>query len=85
MFFCLHAFVARHRSARPQLVRMHERHERHAVGNDTAHLAQIDAIKRRAALLERLSAAPAALATVLAVATASRSCHGSRGWSTTTR
>ncbi|MGZ5431146.1 MAG: DinB family protein, partial [Thermoanaerobaculia bacterium] len=31
---------------------------RHAVGNDAAHLAQIDAIKRRAALLERLSAAP---------------------------
>jgi len=38
---------------------------RHAVGNDTAHLAQIGAIKRRAALLERLSAAPAALATAL--------------------
>jgi len=35
---------------------------RHAVGNDTAHLAQIEAIKRRAALLERLEAAPAALA-----------------------
>ncbi len=35
---------------------------RHAVGNDTAHLAQIDAIKRRAAVLERLAAAPAALA-----------------------
>ena len=38
---------------------------RHAVGNDTAHLAQIDAIKRRAAVLERLSAAPAALAEAL--------------------
>lgn len=38
---------------------------RHAVGNDTAHLAQIDAIKRRAALLERLSAAPAVLAAAL--------------------
>jgi len=38
---------------------------RQAVGNDAAHLAQIDAIKRRAALLERLSAAPAALAAAL--------------------
>src|SRR5664279_4930233 len=38
---------------------------RHAVGNDTAHLAQIDAVKRRAALLERLSAAPTALAAAL--------------------
>ena len=38
---------------------------RHAVGNDVAHLAQIDAIKRRAALLERLSAVPAALAAAL--------------------
>ena len=38
---------------------------RHAVGNDTAHLAQIDSIKRRAAVLEKLSAAPAALATAL--------------------
>lgn len=35
---------------------------RHAVGNDVAHLAQIDAIKRRVALLERLATAPAALA-----------------------
>ena len=38
---------------------------RHAVGNDTAHLAQIDAIKRRAAVLERLSASPSALAEAL--------------------
>ena len=38
---------------------------RHAVGNDTAHLAQIDAIKRRAAILERLSAAPATLGAAL--------------------
>jgi hypothetical protein len=38
---------------------------RHAVGNDTAHLAQIDSIKRRAAVLERLSAAPAGLAEAL--------------------
>jgi DinB superfamily len=38
---------------------------RHAVGNDAAHLAQIDAIKRRAALLERLAAAPTALAAAL--------------------
>lgn len=35
---------------------------RHAVGNDEAHLGQIDAIKRRFAVLERLAAAPAALA-----------------------
>jgi hypothetical protein len=38
---------------------------RHAVGNDAEHLAQIDAIKRRAALLERLAAAPTALAAAL--------------------
>lgn len=38
---------------------------RHAVGNDAAHLGQIEAIKRRAALLEKLSAIPAALAAVL--------------------
>jgi uncharacterized damage-inducible protein DinB len=38
---------------------------RHAVGNDIAHLSQIDSIKRRAALLERLSSAPAALAAAL--------------------
>jgi DinB superfamily len=38
---------------------------RHAVGNDVAHLAQIDAIKRRVAILDRLSATPAALATAL--------------------
>lgn len=38
---------------------------RHAVGNDAAHLSQIDSIKRRAALLERLSAAPGALAAAL--------------------
>src|SRR5512140_1528153 len=31
---------------------------RHAAGNDTAHLAQIEAIKRRAAILDRLAAAP---------------------------
>lgn len=35
---------------------------RHAVGNDEAHLGQIDAIKRRHAILERLAAAPKALA-----------------------
>jgi hypothetical protein len=35
---------------------------RHAAGNDTAHLAQIEAIKRRAAILDKLAAAPAALA-----------------------
>ena len=38
---------------------------RHAVGNDEAHLRQIEAIKRRFAILERLAAAPAALATAL--------------------
>jgi hypothetical protein len=38
---------------------------RHAVGNDAAHLAQIEAIKRRAAILERLSAAPARVAAAL--------------------
>ena len=38
---------------------------RHAAGNDVAHLAQIDAIKRRAAILDRLAAAPAALASAL--------------------
>jgi hypothetical protein len=38
---------------------------RHAVGNDAAHLAQIDAIKRRAAILEKLEAAPAALSAAL--------------------
>jgi len=35
---------------------------RHAVGNDEAHLGQIDATKRRFALLERLARAPSALA-----------------------
>jgi uncharacterized damage-inducible protein DinB len=35
---------------------------RHAVGNDAAHLEQIDAIKRRQALLGRLGSAPQALA-----------------------
>lgn len=35
---------------------------RHSVGNDEAHLGQIDAIKRRHAILERLAAAPKALA-----------------------
>ena len=38
---------------------------RHAVGNDEAHLGQIEAIKRRFALLERLAGAPAALAAAL--------------------
>jgi hypothetical protein len=38
---------------------------RHAAGNDMAHLAQIEAIKRRAAILDRLAAAPAALAVAL--------------------
>lgn len=38
---------------------------RHAVGNDEAHLGQIDAIRRRHALLGRLSAAPGRLARVL--------------------
>lgn len=35
---------------------------RHAVGNDEAHLGQIEAIKRRFDLLEKLASAPAALA-----------------------
>lgn len=34
---------------------------RHAVGNDEAHLGQIEAIKRRYAVLERLGGTPAAL------------------------
>ena len=38
---------------------------RHAVGNDEAHLAQIEAIKKRHALLGRLEAAPARLAKAL--------------------
>jgi uncharacterized damage-inducible protein DinB len=38
---------------------------RHAVGNDEAHLRQIEAIKRRFAVLERLAAAPVALAAAL--------------------
>jgi uncharacterized damage-inducible protein DinB len=38
---------------------------RHAVGNDEAHLRQIEAIKRRFAVLERLAGAPAALAAAL--------------------
>jgi hypothetical protein len=38
---------------------------RHAVGNDGAHLAQIVAIKRRHALLERLRTAPARAAAAL--------------------
>ncbi|MGA7990890.1 MAG: DinB family protein [Thermoanaerobaculia bacterium] len=38
---------------------------RHAVGNDEAHLGQIEAIKRRFGILERLAAAPAALAAAL--------------------
>jgi uncharacterized damage-inducible protein DinB len=38
---------------------------RHAVGNDEAHLKQIEAIKRRFAVLERLAAAPAVLAAAL--------------------
>ncbi len=38
---------------------------RQAVGNDEAHLGQIEAIKRRFALLETLAGAPAALATAL--------------------
>lgn len=38
---------------------------RHAVGNDEAHLRQIEAIKRRFVVLERLAAAPAALAAAL--------------------
>lgn len=39
--------------------------QRHAVGNDEAHLRQIEAIKRRHAILERLAASPAALAAAL--------------------
>jgi uncharacterized damage-inducible protein DinB len=39
--------------------------QRHAVGNDEAHLRQIEAIKRRFAALERLAGGPAALATAL--------------------
>jgi uncharacterized damage-inducible protein DinB len=39
--------------------------QRHAVGNDEAHLRQIEAIKRRFAVLERLAAAPAAMTTAL--------------------
>jgi hypothetical protein len=38
---------------------------RHAVGNDEAHLTQIEGIKRRHAVLERLSALPARLARAL--------------------
>ena len=38
---------------------------RHAVGNDEAHLGQIDAIKRRHAVLSRLEAVPARLAASL--------------------
>jgi uncharacterized damage-inducible protein DinB len=38
---------------------------RHAVGNDEAHLTQIEGIKRRHAVLERLSAVPARLARAL--------------------
>ncbi len=38
---------------------------RHASGNDTAHLGQIAAIKRRSALLDRLAVIPAALAASL--------------------
>jgi uncharacterized damage-inducible protein DinB len=38
---------------------------RHAVGNDEAHLGQIEAIKRRHAVLERLSALPSRLARAL--------------------
>ena len=38
---------------------------RHAIGNDEAHLAQIDAAKRRHAVLERLRAAPVRLAKAL--------------------
>jgi hypothetical protein len=38
---------------------------RQAIGNDEAHLAQIDAAKRRHAILERLAAAPARLAKAL--------------------
>ena len=38
---------------------------RHAVGNDEAHLAQIDAIKLRYELLERLSSLPSRLAALV--------------------
>jgi hypothetical protein len=38
---------------------------RHAVGNDLAHLGQIEAIRNRYAVLERLEAAPSRLATSL--------------------
>jgi len=38
---------------------------RHAVGNDEAHLAQIDGIKRRHAVLERLAALPGRLGRAL--------------------
>lgn len=38
---------------------------RHAIGNDEAHLGQIEAIKRRFAVLERLAAGPAAFAAAL--------------------
>jgi len=39
--------------------------QRHALGNDTAHLGQIEAIKRRFVVLERLAAGPAALTAAL--------------------
>jgi len=39
--------------------------QRQAVGNDQAHLGQIEAIKRRHAIFERLEAAPARLSAVL--------------------
>jgi hypothetical protein len=39
--------------------------QRHAVGNDEAHLRQIEAIKRRHAVLERLAASPVSLAAAL--------------------
>jgi hypothetical protein len=38
---------------------------RHAIGNDQAHLGQIDAIQRRYDVLSRLEAAPSRLATAL--------------------
>ncbi len=38
---------------------------RHAVGNDEAHLRQIEAIKRRFAVLDRLASSPAALSAAL--------------------
>jgi uncharacterized damage-inducible protein DinB len=38
---------------------------RHAVGNDEAHLGQIEAIKRRFEVLEKLASAPAGLAAAL--------------------